>query len=271
MRIEDFVRHGIGPGASDVHRHAVMKCFHSIPMTGVHSQTEWWREAAMAIPVRRATAILALVIAAAGLANAKKKVYLPSFVLKAQTVMVVILPNTGEPLSDPNANRNAQENVEKAFLKWGRYQVVHDASQADILVGVRKGTGKIANPTISGGPIDSRPATVETTDNDIHVSVQQGHPPDVSQPTPPTPPGMGAPSAEPHTGVDVGPRDDTLSVFQGRRDYPLDSPAVWRCTVKDGLSAPDVIAVEQFRKAVEESDKAAAQLQQQQQSQKKNP
>jgi hypothetical protein len=225
----------------------------------------------MAITARRTTTLLALVIAAAGLASAKKKVYLPSFVLKAQTVMVVILPGAGEPLNDPDANLKALGNVEKAFMKWGRYQIVHDASQADILVGVQKGTGKIANPTISGGPIDSRPATVETTDNDIHVSVQQGHPPDVTQPTPPAPPGMDAPNARPHTGVEVGSRDDTFNVFQGRREYPLDSPPVWRCTVKDGLNAPDVTSVEQFRKAVEESDKAAAQSQQQQQSQTKKP
>jgi hypothetical protein len=223
----------------------------------------------MVINVRRATAMLALVIAAAGLASAKKKVYLPSFVLKAQTVMVVILPGAGEPLNDPDANLNAQANVEKAFMKWGRYQIVHDASQADILVGVQKGSGKIANPTVSGGPIDSRPATVETTDNDIHVSVQQGHPPDVTQQ--PTLTGTETQSTRPHTGVEVGPRDDSFNVFQGRREYPLDGPAVWRCTVKDGLNAPDITSVEQFRKAVEESDKAAAQAQQQQQSQKKNP
>jgi hypothetical protein len=213
--------------------------------------------------------MLALVIAAPGLASAKKKVYLPNFVLKAQTVMVVILPGAGEPLNDPDANRNAQANVEKAFMKWGRYQIVHDASQADVLVGVRKGTGKMGNPTVSGGPIDSSPATVETTDSDIHASVQQGHLPDLTQQ--PTLTGTETPSARPHAGVEVGPRDDTFNVFQGRREYPLDSPTVWRCTLKDGLNAPDVTAVEQFRKAVEESDKAAAQSQQQQQSQKKNP
>jgi hypothetical protein len=222
----------------------------------------------MAVPIRSATAMLALVISAAGLASAKKKVYLPSFVLKAQTAMVVMLPNTGEPLTDPDANRKAQENVEKAFLKWGRFQLVHDASQADILVGVRKGTGKIADPTVSGGPIDSHPATVETTGNDKHGSVQVGHPPDLTQQ--PTLTGTETPPAKPHTGSEVGPRDDAFNVFQGRREYPMDSPPVWRWMVKDGLNAPDVIAVEQFRKAVEESDKAAAQSQQQQ-NQKKNP
>jgi hypothetical protein len=60
-------------------------------------------------------------------------------------------------------------------------------------------------------------------------------------------------------------------VFQGRREYPPDGPAVSRCTENDGSNAPDVTAVEQFRKAVQESDEVGARSQQQQQSQKKNP
>jgi hypothetical protein len=50
---------------------------------------------------------------------------------------------------------------------------------------------------------------------------------------------------------------------------------VWQYIAKDGLKPPAVTAVEQFRKAVEEAEKAAAQKQkqqqQQQQGQKKNP
>jgi hypothetical protein len=46
---------------------------------------------------------------------------------------------------------------------------------------------------------------------------------------------------------------------------------VWRYAEKDGLKAPEVKAVAEFRKAVEESEKAAAQKQQQQQKQGKTP
>ena len=82
--------------------------------------------------------------------------------LKAKTVLVVIMPDAGEPIDDPSANRKAQEEVEKAFLKWGRYRLPLDKYTADLVIGVRKGTGKAANPTINGGPVDTRPGTIET-------------------------------------------------------------------------------------------------------------
>jgi hypothetical protein len=224
----------------------------------------------MAKVAEAVTAAMALVVMLAGMASAKKKekVYLPAYVLKAQTVLVVILPNSGEPMDDITANRKAQEEVEKAFLKWGRYRLTLSADQADLVVGVRKGTGKIASPTINGGPVDSRPGTIETTDNQIRIGVQQGHPPDVSDPT-----GSTGPNDRVHPGVAAGLAEDTFQVFQGGVQYPLDNPPVWKLTAKDGLKPPDVAAVEQFRKAVEESEKAAAQKQQQQQQQqkKKNP
>jgi hypothetical protein len=189
-------------------------------------------------------------------------------------VLVVILPDAGEPWNDITANRKAQEEVEKAFMKWGRYRLALDVDQADLVVGVRKGTGKVANPTINGGPVDSRPGTVETTDSQLRIGVQQGRPPDVSQPGSPT--GSNSPNDRVHLGMEAGAADDTFQVYQGGVQYPLDNPPVWRLTAKDGLKPPTVTAVEQFRKAVEESEKAAqqkqrAQQQSQQQGQKKNP
>jgi hypothetical protein len=219
-------------------------------------------------------ALAAAVVMAASASGAKKKekVYLPDYVLKAKTVLVMILPDAGEPTDDPLANRRAQEEVEKAFMKWGRFQLTLDAQLADLVIGVRKGTGKIANPTINGGPVDSRPGTVETTDDAIRVGVMKGRPPDVTQPGGPTGTnGAGGSTTDrPHTGVEVGAQDDMFKVFQGKVQYPVDNPPVWKCTEKDGLKAPDVKAVTEFRKALEESEKAAAQ-QQQQQGQKKNP
>jgi hypothetical protein len=44
---------------------------------------------------------------------------------------------------------------------------------------------------------------------------------------------------------------------------------VWKYIAKDGLKLPGVAAVDQFRIAIEESEKAAQQKQQQ--AQKKNP
>lgn len=226
------------------------------------------------------TAAMALVVMLAGLASAKekKKVYLPDYVLKAQTVLVVILPDSGEPMNDPFANRKAQEDVEKAFMTWGRYRLALDASTADLVIGVRKGSGQAASPTINGGPVDTdrRPATVETTDNQIRIGAQQGRPPSTTQEGDAS--GIGgqnAPNDRPHIGREVRAQDDTFMVFHGGVPDPVDYPPVWKHIAKDGLKAPGVAAVEQFRKAVEESEKAAAQKQkqkqQQEQQQQKNP
>jgi hypothetical protein len=213
---------------------------------------------------------MALVLAlAAGMASAKKKekVLLPDFVLKAETVVVLILPDTGEPMNDPFANRKAQEEVEKAVMKWGRYRLSQDTSTADLVIAVKKGSSKIANPTINGGPVDTRPGTIETTDNQIRIGVKQG--------TPPNGPGSGdATSSDGRAspGMEVGSSDDRFEVFRAAIYTGHDAP-VWQYIAKDGLKPPAVTAVEQFRKAVEEAEKAAAQKQKQQQQpeQKKNP
>ena len=224
-------------------------------------------------------------------ANKKQKVHLPDYVLNAKTVLVVILPDAGEPMDDPFANRKAQEEVENAFMKWGRFQLTLDAELADLVIGVRKGTGKPANPTINRGPVDTRPGTIGTTDNQVWVGVQQGRPPDRTQQGAPkehahkgmeagaeddrTPDltQQGAPKEHSHIGMEAGAENDTFKVFQGGEQYTVDNPPVWMYIAKDGLKPPRVVAVEEFRKAVEESDKAAAQRQQQQQQkgQKKNP
>jgi len=232
--------------------------------------------------VGTASIAVSLLAISAGVASAnkKEKVHLPDYVLNAKTVLVVILPDAGEPMYDPFANRKAQEEVEKAFMKWERYRLVLDKDTADLVIGVRKGTGKHANPTITGGPVDT------TTDNQVWVGVQQGRPPDRTQQGAPKehahkgmeagaeddrPPDLtqqGAPKEHAHKGMEAGAENDTFMVFQGGEQYTVDNPPVWMYIAKDGLKPPRVVAVEEFRKAVEESDKAAAQKQQQQ---KKNP
>src|SRR5579859_2780139 len=74
----------------------------------------------------------------------KKKILLPADVLKAQTVLVLIDPDAGVPLDAPNANRTAQEDVEKALMDWGRFRMTMNISNADLIIVVRKGDGKIA-------------------------------------------------------------------------------------------------------------------------------
>jgi hypothetical protein len=207
---------------------------------------------------------VSLVAIWAGIASAKKKekAYLPDFVLKAKTVLAVIMPDAGEPIDDPSANRKAQEEVEKALLQWGRCRLALDKHTADLVIGVRKGTGKAANPTINGGPVDARPGTIETTDSQIQIGAQQGRPPDLTR--------QGTPPEPAHAGMGAGAEDDTFMVFQGGGlQYPLGNAPVWRYIAKNGLKSPRVEAVEEFRKAVEESEKAVAEKQQQ--GQKKSP
>ena len=88
----------------------------------------------------RLTVFFLIVLLAVPLAPAKtkKKQVLPDYVLKAQTVAVVIQPYAGEPPTNPTANRTAEDNVERALTQWGRFRLVTDAQFADLVIAVRK-------------------------------------------------------------------------------------------------------------------------------------
>jgi len=110
-----------------------------------------------------------------GTAKDKKKIVLPTDVLDAKTVLVVVDPGAGIALDAPNANREALENVENALTNWGRFRLVRSEYNADLVILVRKGNGKIAEPTIGGVPIDNRPVIVEpTTDAGRDAASQPG-------------------------------------------------------------------------------------------------
>src|SRR5215469_6406277 len=68
--------------------------------------------------------LIALLLSCVSFAKKKNKQELPDLVLNAQTVLVVIHPDAGEPVTNPTANRTAQENVENALTKWGRFHLV---------------------------------------------------------------------------------------------------------------------------------------------------
>ena len=139
--------------------------------------------------------------------------------------------------------KREEKREEKAFLKCGRYRLPLDKYTGDLVTGVRKGTGKAANPTINCGPVDTRPGTIETTDNQIRIGAQQGRPPDLTR--------QGTPPEPAHAGMEAGAEDDTFMVFQGGGlRYPLENAPVWRYIAEDGLKSPRVEAVEEFRKAV---------------------
>jgi len=188
-------------------------------------------------------------------AKNKKKQQLPEVVLRAQRVVVVIHPDAVEPLTDPRANRTAQDEVERAISKWHRFDLVIDSSTADLVIAVRK--GQAAGPMISNSPMDHRTVVFQPSDGPANAGVriggQQGRPPDLTNP------GLGPEDTRPHLGTQIGGSQDMLEVYLGGHDYPLDSSPVWRFTAKNALNGPEVPAVEEFRKAIEESEKQRTQ------------
>jgi hypothetical protein len=193
--------------------------------------------------------LLAIFLIAPALAKDKKKASLPEYVLRARTVLVVIDPDAGEPLDQPQANAIARENVEKALMDWGRFSLVLNGAEPDLVISVRTGNGQATRPTIKGGPIDQRPGTAEAGDTTIRIGAQQGQSPPLNNP------GMSAPNQGPHISNEVGASEDAFQVYRGGIEYPLDSPPVWRYIAKDCLRAPTVSAVEEFRKAIAAAEK----------------
>jgi hypothetical protein len=204
----------------------------------------------MSVRVPIAFLVLLLLIPHANARNKKKQV-LPEYVLRAQTVAVVIRPEAGEPLTSPNANRTAQNNVENAITKWGRFKVITNAEAADLIIAIR--TGHASGPTIRNSPADRR-----TNDQigDIPDASQQGHSPDLTNSGP-----ASATDRRPHiVSNETGPSEDSFEVYRGRVDYPLDAPAVWRYMAKGALDDfPEVVAVEQFRKEITEAERQSQQ------------
>lgn len=182
------------------------------------------------------------------IAKDKKKPTLPDYILKAQTVYVVIQPDAGEPLTDPTANRTAEDAVEKALMKWGRFKLEPGSQTADLVIAVRK--GHAAGPTIRNSPADDRPVIIQSSgEAGTRVGARQGRPPDLSDP------GLGGPTDRgPQISNQIGSSEDAFEVYMGGVQYPLDAPPLWRYIAKDALKAPRVDAVEQFRKAIDESE-----------------
>ena len=202
---------------------------------------------------RRWSPLIPLFLIVIPLAPAKdKKEILPAYVLEAKTVLVVIDPNAGFSSSNPNENRTAQEDVEKALMNWGRFSPTLDATDADLVISVRRGHGKAVSNTTGGVPND-RPVIIEPADSGIRIGAQHGTPSSVTADSPP-------PGPRPQT--EIGPTEDTFIVYRGKVEYPLDNAPVWRYVAKDALRSPSVPAVAQFQKVIEQTEKELAQKQQ---------
>jgi len=205
------------------------------------------------MPSRLASALLVAVLLASTAPakdKDKKKLLLSPDILRARTAVVVIDPDSGEPLDQPNANADARTSVEKALLEWGRFDLLLQGQETDLIIVVRTGNGKAMRPAMKGGAIDQRPVSAESTDSTIRIGAQHGQPPPLEG-------GQSIPDPirGPHVSNEVGPSEDMFEVYRGNLPNPLDSTPVWRYIAKGCLLEPRVTAVEEFRKAIAEAEK----------------
>jgi hypothetical protein len=194
---------------------------------------------------------LLLICSLTAAAKNKKKIILPTDILEARTVLVVIDPDAGIALDAPNANRTAEDAVETALRNWGRFTLTNDVSSADLVISIRKGSGKMAQQTIGGIPNNRRPGVYQPADSGGTPDASRGTPTIAGDPTRPQAP-------DPHPQLEVGPTEDMFVVYRGKRDNALDRPAVWRYSAKDALRSPAVPAVDEFRKVIAEAEKQQA-------------
>ena len=111
--------------------------------------------------------IAALLVAMTSGARDKSKDNVPAYVLEAHTVSVLIDPQAGMGVRDPQENRTAESDVQTALLNWGRFQTTLNSREADLLVVVRKGNGRIANATIADPSQNRRPGAIDPTDSGV--------------------------------------------------------------------------------------------------------
>jgi hypothetical protein len=213
--------------------------------------------------------IAGLLLPALAFAKEKQKTTLPSYVLQARTVAVVIDPTAGVSLDDPQANQVARRDVETALLNWGRFQPILAGQNADLVIVVRRGTGKVAAGTVNDPRQGRRPVGMDPMDSGIDVGMQRGQPPPYAGDVPdasqsgqtrtqdiPGGPMGGQPS--PQAEIGNASSEDSLLVYRGKVDNPLDSSPVWRFEAKNALKPHNVPAVDAFRKAIDAAEQAAA-------------
>jgi hypothetical protein len=203
---------------------------------------------------------LGLLITLTGFAKDKTKAELPGYVLHAQTVAVMIDPNAGFSTEDPQANATARKDVEAALLSWGRYEPILSSERADLIIVVRKGSGRLVNETVLDRRQNNRPGSITSTDNAISIGGQRGR--SVGEASDASAGGindasLGTDQQSPRPQTEIGQSNDSFAVYEGGTN-PLDKPPAWKYVSKDGLSHQAVPAVDAFKKAVADAEKAAA-------------
>src|ERR1700678_3504839 len=197
------------------------------------------------MPLRKLLAVTAIILCSAlAPAKDKKKAILPADVLRARTVLVIVDPTAGVDARDPNANRAAREDVEKALDQWGRFTLVQEGLTADLVVMVRKGNGKLIQPTIGGTPINGTPpVSGGTTSTPTQVTTRGAVRWGPGSPNDPSSAGNQPSTPEPQ--IEAGSPQDMFVVYRGSMDpnwSPSLAPPVGAILGKDALLSPSVPA-----------------------------
>ncbi len=193
--------------------------------------------------LRRVSTLLALTfLVTLGFAKDKTKNTLPAYVLQAKTVAIIIDPNAGMSIDDPQANERAQKDVEAALLKWGRFDLVSETKSADLIIVVRKGNGRPMDDAMSDPRQNNGGDAINSSGRGGSMGPPRGS-------LPPSPADTQSPR--------VGLGEDFFAVFKGGQN-PLDANPAWKYMGTDGLSPQTVPAVGAFRKAVSAAEKAGA-------------
>lgn len=197
---------------------------------------------------KRAIAAFAvcILISAAGFAKDKKNI-LPAYVLSARTVEVIIDPAAGISIDDPRANEIARADVEAALRTWGRFELI-TTGHADLVIVVRTGHGRAVDSTIHD-PRQNDPMSASGG-----VGAENSRPPGL----PRSASGPGMTNDRPYPQTEIGGTDDSFMVYRGDVDKPMDSVPAWRYVSSDALQPHSVPAVDRFRKAIADAEKAAA-------------
>lgn len=121
----------------------------------------------------------------------------------------------------PPEDRHAVQNVQDRIEKWGRYKLVYNPKEADLILVVR--TGRVAE--VKGG---------------VQVGTQR----------------VGDTTSKSHgsaIGGEVGDPQDTLTVYMASAG--INGPPLWRGRAPGGLRAPGMQLVQELRAKVEAPEK----------------
>lgn len=166
---------------------------------------------------RRSLLSLVFLFAASSL-WAKGKVEIPDVILSSTYVMVTTYDGD---LFNPDLipeDRQAVADVQEAIEKWGRYKLVYTAREADMILVVR--TGRV---------LEARGGSQRTISNG---------------------PGGTTRGSAQSLGAEVGDPEDTLGVFIQPANIKT-APPLWRGRGENGLKAPQLRLMKEFREKVE--------------------